>query len=142
MTISRKAARAALGAGLSARLPSAKTVYAYYPHDFGGESPVVFLSSSGTERPKLTGRGYETRHTINVHFAVWYGDGQASYNEQQAEDLLDDLEEELSAAILEIEAAHEGGLRTVRLSGRSDANETLPVGGEIYLHEIVALEVT
>ena len=140
--ISRKVARNALGDALAGKMPTAKTVYPYYPHDFAGESPVVFLSSSGTARTKLTGRGYEVTHQINVHLCVWYGDGQANYNELQAEDLLDQLEEELSAAVLEIEAAHTGNLRTVRFVARSDANETLPVGGDLYLHEIVTIEVT
>lgn len=139
--MNRKDARNALGAALSPLMTSAQQVYAFYPHDFGGQSPVVFLTSAGTRREKLTGQGYEVVYLINAHLAVWYGDGQEAWDEQQAEDLLDDLEGQLADAVLTIELAHTGGIKTLRQGPESNANETLIVGGTMYLHEVVSLEV-
>jgi len=76
-----------------------------------------------------------------VHVCVWYGDGNEAWGDEEAENAMDDLDGEIASAILTIEQAHTGGLRTVRNAGGSDANETLQVGGNLYLHEVIPLEV-
>lgn len=92
--ISRKVVREAIGAGLAANLPSAQAVYAHAKADFGGQSPVVRISSESSERPGLTRQGIRSifRYTVEVWVLLTDREG---WTEQDAEDTLDTLEKEI-----------------------------------------------
>lgn len=92
--ISRKTVREAIGAGLAANLPSAQAVYNHAKADFGGQSPVVRISSESSERPGLTRQGIRSvfRYTVEVWVLLTDRDG---WTEQDAEDTLDTVEAEI-----------------------------------------------
>lgn len=92
--INRKTVREAIGAGLAASLTSAQAVYSHAKADFGGQSPVVRISSESSERPGLTRQGIRSifRYTVEVWVLLTDRDG---WTEQDAEDTLDTLEKEI-----------------------------------------------
>ena len=92
--VSRKVIREAIAAGLSVGVTSAQAVYSYAAADFDGQSPVVRVSSSSSERPQLTAAGIRSmmRFTVDVWVLLSDRDG---WNEQDAEDTLDTVEHEI-----------------------------------------------
>lgn len=141
MTINRKDARYALAGYLGEKLTAAQAVHAYQVADFQGASPVVYITSSGSDRQRLTGRGLTSSFTFNVHLFVLYpsehtGEG---YTEQQAEDILDDLEHQVAQAVEEIHG--HSLIKAISYAEQSNADTTAEIGGETYLHEIVPLIV-
>lgn len=92
--INRKVVREAIGAGLAANLPSAQAVYNHARADFGGQSPVVRISSESSERPGLTQQGIRSvfRYMIEIWVLLTDRDG---WTERDAEDTLDTVELEI-----------------------------------------------
>ena len=72
-----------------------QAVYNYRPSEFGGQSPVVTVSSQGSERPRLSFAGGQATHFLQVDVFVLYND-QASWTEDLAEDRLDLIESMLA----------------------------------------------
>lgn len=141
MTASRKDAREALAALLKPYLTSAQEIYAYQVSDFDRKSPVVYITSSGSRREKLTGRGFATVFTLNVHTFVLYPSENTGkgYSEKDAEDILDSLEHQIAGAILNIQGSPL--IQSAAYAEPSDADGTVEVGGETYLHEIIPVAI-
>ena len=74
-------------------------VWNYYKGDFKGRAVVVIVSSLGSQRPKFTlqGRKLQARYQIVVY--VLYGDAAGSWDEADAEDKLDEIEQKIYAAL-------------------------------------------
>lgn len=137
MTALRETTRDALTVLLSAGVTSAQTVYNYQINDLGGQSPVVICYSAGSNREPLTGQGNQTHVYLNVDSYVLYRDPESSYGEDDAEDMLDAIEQEIAAVI---ESNRTNGTIWGYL-GYDDASTVLKVdlGGTFYLWESIPL---
>lgn len=146
--INRKDVRKALAGYLSTYLNSAQVVYAYQVSDFRpakskqAQSPVVYITSGGSGREKLTPRGFTSQFLLNVHTFVLHPseDTGSGYTKENAEDILDDLEREVADAVLAIKN-HEL-IKAIAYVSESDANDVVEIGGEAFLHEIIPLQIT
>lgn len=143
MTMSRKDIRTGLAAILAGMLTGIDPahIYPYQVGDFAGVSPVVFLTSSGSGREHLTFQGGLLRAYVNVHILVLYAE-RDGWTEQQAEDLLDSLESQVGHLTEDGDKTRGAGWEAVEYDDRSNADGTLEIGGDEYLHEIIPLVVT
>src|SRR5262245_52350329 len=98
MTANRKPLRAALRTLLKAEVSAAQEVYGYGKARFGGQSPVVAITSAGSERARLTMQGSQLTATFEVHTFVIHSDPDSNWTEEHAEDTLDDVEQQIAAA--------------------------------------------
>lgn len=139
MSSTRQETRQALAALLAANVPTAQAVYSYQTASFDGQSPVVVVTSGGTNRQPVTMRGAQVVYTLDVHTFVLYRDPAAGWTEEHAEAALDALEAEIGAVL----DAHRRAPAWQRIaySGASSARENLPIEGLQYLHEVISLEV-
>ncbi len=135
MSSNRKDIRKAVAAGLSASMPTAQAVYGYQKSDFGQQSPVVRVYSSGSERPSITARGARSKFFFVVEIWVLYAAG-ATWTEENAEDAIDTLEKEL---IEWIGANQVNSLWTHLEYARPSLMGTVTVGGIPYLVEEFSL---
>ncbi|MDD2921791.1 MAG: hypothetical protein PHQ36_05840 [Anaerolineales bacterium] len=143
MTASRKQLRADLKAYFSpliTALQSEDDFYKYEPADYKSRSPIVFLNSGGAAHPAHT-KALDSEFLINVHLLALYADLNGGiYNEEAASNLLDDMEQQLSAAV-EAKRTYPGKWQFIGFEGDSQADEPQQVGGDLYLHEVVTLRV-
>jgi len=148
MAANRETVRDAVAALLESELTGTgnpvQAVYAYQVGDFGGRSPVVVVSSAGSERPAMTFSGNRATFYLNVHVFVLYSD-EGDWGEDDAEDRLDWIEKEIAAVV----DANRGptddwqqlayGELTAE-AGRSRCG-SVAVGGLEYRTELVPLRV-
>lgn len=139
----RETARDAITNLLNLRLVTTdaivQAVYAYRKGDFGGLSPVVCVSSAGSERERADFSG--TRQNIarfTIHVFVVYA--AASWTEWQAEDRLDAIE----AAIADVIDANSGEVSShgvtywlaLDYDGASSRSD-ISLGGKEYIQEAI-----
>lgn len=100
---SRKEARAHLAGQLAGALVGAgkpaQAVYDYRVGDFQGQSPVVVVSSGGSNRERFTFRGTKPSFELTIHVFVLYADEAGTWTEENAEDALDDIEEVIAETL-------------------------------------------
>ena len=137
MIADRKAARQALKTLLSTNLTNAVAGYEYAPHDLKGESPAFYISSSGSDPTPLTGKGVKNKFHLNVHLLALYSTND-TYTEAEAENALDDLENQLRQTIA-ANRRSAANWQDLRYAGKSNADQPILIGGELYLHEIVPI---
>lgn len=138
MASNRKAVRAAFAGLLVTGLSTlAQTVYAYRIGDFGGQSPVVTVSSAGIARRRATMAGSRATMLLQVDVFVVYSAGSA-WGEDEAEDRLDDIE----AAIAAVIDGNQAGALWFALSqdGRSQRVD-VEIGGAEYIREVLTVAV-
>lgn len=135
VTVGRKAVRKAIAAGLAANMPTAQVVYDYQKSDFDQQSPVVRVFSAGSNRPSMTARGNRSRFTFSIELWVLYANS-GSWNEADAEDALDDLEQELVQWVSDNQV---GDLWTALKFERPSLLGNVIVGGAPYLVEDITL---
>ena len=121
-------------------MPSAQAVFHFQKSDFGKASPVVYITSSGSRRKKLTRSGYQSQFKLNIHLWVLQVSKDGTWTEEQAEDALDQLEKELAEACLSVQGS--SLISFIEYEGQSNADGIVIIGGEPYLHEIVPVVVT
>lgn len=138
--INRKEVRRALAAGLSASMPTAQAVYGYQKSDFGQQSPVVRVYSSGAERPSMTAKGIRSKFFFTVEVWVLFGK-RAAWSEEDAEDAIDTLEQELIAWIAanqvtawwtHLEYARPSLMGVVTVGGMQYLVEEFSVAAQVY----------
>lgn len=143
MTANRKTLRTDLKAELAPAfadmLVEADDFYKYEPSSYNGHSPVIFLASAGAEHPEVT-KALNSVFFVEVHLLTLYKDKDGVYTEEQAADLLDDMEQKLSETV-ETKRVVAGKWQKLSFEARSFAEPT-PVGGELYLHEVVTLRAS
>lgn len=143
MTANRKTLRADIKAEFapefSDMLVSEDDFYKYEPSSYGGHSPVIFLASAGAEHPEVT-KKINSEFFVEVHLLTLYKDKDGVYTEEQAADLLDDMEQRLSETV-ETKRVVANKWQKLSFEARSFAEPT-PVGGELYLHEVVTLRAS
>ena len=144
MASNRKAAREALATLLTTALVGSgkpvQALYDYRPADFGGQSPVVTVSSAGTRRRRMTAMGSRATPLLRVDMFVVYSD-QATWTEADTEDALDDLEaavagvlddNQRTAAWQALDYADASQRMSAVIGGVEYAWESIQVAVEVY----------
>lgn len=139
MTASRKDVRNALGALLKASVTKAKEVFSYQETTFAGKSPVVVVNSSGSSRDRMTLRGSFATFRFDVHVFVLQRTKDGSWFNQQAEDLIDDIEQQICQAVDDNQRSDHW--QAIRYAAATDASQPATIEGHIYLYEVISLEV-
>ena len=138
--ISRQIVREAVASLIRSKATIAQAVYEYMPSDFGGASPVVTVTGSSSERPRMTLRGAKTIFHLVAETWVLYADPNATppWTERDAENTLDALEAEV-ARIVEKNSSSEywSGL----FYETASAVSKITIGGVAYLYEAIPLIV-
>lgn len=141
-SVNREWARDRLTSLLSTALSSAsltQAVYGYQVGDFGGQSPVVVVTSGPIERVADSfGTCWRTQATLYVHVFVLYSDG-GTWGEDDAEDAIDAIEAKIADVVAD--NAH-----TVSWSNLAFAEPSyvdgLEIGGVEYRHELFTIRAT
>jgi len=141
MASNRETARDALTTLLQAALVGtgkpAQAVYNYRKADFGGQSPVVTVSSGGSRRQRMTALGGRATFFLQVDIFVLYSD-LGTWTEADTEDRLDLIE----AAIAGVVDANQS---TTSWSALDYADRStrfaVPLGGIEYAWESIQLSV-
>lgn len=123
---------ALVGAGLPAQ-----AVYAYRVGDLGGQSPVVVVSSAGSERPRMTAAGGRTTVLLQVDSFVLYSD-EGTWGEDDAEDRLDLIEKTIADTLQANQATT--NWQAVDYAAQSERVD-VEVGGLEYAREMILLRV-
>lgn len=141
MAANRETARDALetlieAACVGTGLPVQAT-YNYRVGDFAGASPVVVVSSRGSNRRQMTLKGSRAKFYLQVDVLVLYALEDGTWTEAQAEDALDRIESLIAGVVTSNQAtAAWGALSYVGESIRTD----VMIGGVEYIRESVVLE--
>jgi hypothetical protein len=138
MSANRKTLRAALAGVLTTEVTSAQAVYAYQKARLNGQTPVICVTSAGSSRERMTMRGGRLSALLDIHVFVLYSDG-ASWTEAQAEDRLDDIEQQIAAAVEKY--ARSTSWASLAYAERSDARTPVTLEGITYLHEVIPVEI-
>jgi len=137
----RQAAREQLGSLLTTALVGtgklAQAVYGYRIGDFGGQSPVVTVSSRGSNHPAMTVRGLRGSFRLQVDTFVAYAAG-TGWTEADSEDALDAIEAVMASVI----AASPTSIAwaDIRYAGDTERAD-VEVGGIEYAHEQAIFQV-
>ena len=144
MTIAnRETTRDALAALLSTALvgtgkPS-QALYGYMVGDFAGQSPVVVLTSAGTEQEQ---RAVTSRQKNSFYFTIFtftlYAQDGTTYGEDDVEDLVDLQEKTIRKTLLDNRST--ANWAHVEYEGRSTV-DTVMVAGEEYRREAIPVRV-
>lgn len=140
----RSEARVVLAELLEAGVSSAQAVYHYQADDFGGQSPVVCVTSRASDRKRLTlgdTRG-QAAFGYDLHTFVLYRDPEnpEAWTPAQAEDALDLIEQEIFAVVLANPKT--AAWRAIAYAEPTEARDTVIIGGVIYLHEVIPVAVS
>jgi hypothetical protein len=135
----RKLARTTLAGLIQTALPTA-TVLKYRKADPKGVSPLIMVCSGGTRRDKKTLEGSFPAHTLRIYNMVLHSDTSvgSTWNEEKAEDLLDDQEETI-ASVVDSNQKTEAWKRLVYVD--TSIAERVEIGGVPYLLEVIQVEV-
>lgn len=138
-TPNRETGRDALLTLLQASIGTS-TVQAYYNYqvgDFGGQSPVVVVTSGPAEREYLSyGAAHmATTFRYDIHSFVLYVSGTA-WTEDLAEDRLDLIEKEIADCVQDNYA---GTIWQALTWAGASAIDSVVLGGEEYKHEVVTV---
>ena len=113
------------------------------PFDFSGESPVIVIASSDTERGQKTFRGAMPTYYLDVHLFVRATGIDGSGNTVGVADLDDTLDSLEHAVGTLISAVQTGEHWTaIDYDGRSRAEFLTILDGTEYKREIIPLKIT
>jgi len=147
MSSSRETVRDALSALLNTALVGsgkpAQNEYGYPIADFAGQSPIVVVSSAGSERNMQT---LDTRRKsffyLNIIVFVLYADAASSWTEADAEDALDTIEATIDQVIATnltngttwADLGYDGRTRTgnATIASTQYRYEVIPVKAEVF----------
>ncbi len=142
MVASRKAVRKALGVMLASIISDeAVSIVDYQATDIKSVAPAVVLTSAGTQRKRITMRGSSAVFTVDVHIFVLHISRKDGWTESDAEDLLDDIEQQICEAV-DNNQSRTGAWSGIRYSDTTNARDSVTLGGTTYLHEVIPLEIT
>jgi hypothetical protein len=141
-TNSRKKIRKSFAAMLEAALVGdgklVQKVYDYQAYDFEGLSPVVVVSSSGTQREPITPRCTRPSFWLNVFVFVLYADETSGWTEADAENAIDDIDETIDAVVRANQVNNEW--QAITQDDRS-VTDSVVIGGLQYRMETIAFRV-
>lgn len=140
MSVSREESRDLLATLLNGSLSDlVEAVYNYQTGDFEGQSPVVVVTSAGSQRTRLTMRGGQARFKFYIYVFVLYSD-QVGWTEADAEDRLDAIEKLIYETIEANQTTETWGAIDYEEEG-SDC-DSVAIGGVDYRREIIPIAVT
>jgi hypothetical protein len=144
MSYSRETVRDALAALLNTALVGvglpAQAAYGYPAADFQGQSPVVIVSSAGSERDQQTmATRRKSLFHLNIIAFVLYADPASSWTEANAEDTLDEVEKIVDET-LAVNLANPPTWADIGYDGRTTTGNAT-IGGEQYRYEIIPVRV-
>ena len=117
---------------------TASQVYDYFVKDFGGQSPVMVVTSGGMWPHAFTRRGSEVDYYLQVLVFVLRGETGTSYDEGDADTILDTL----AAALVKVVEEHQvtNLWKSVSFEAQSGI-EAARIGGWDYWLETHYLQV-
>ena len=126
---------ALVGTGLPAQ-----AVYNYRIGDFQGQSPVVTVSSDGSDRTResLSDSDLSNIFFYAIHSFVLYADPDSSWTEANAEDRLDLIEKTIADVIADNQDTANWDF--LAFHSRSNRND-VDVGGDEYIRELMTVRV-
>jgi len=143
--VNRETVRDQLTALLSTALvdgSTASVVYGYKVGDFNKQSPVVVVTSAGTDRgDKWLGASVRNVWALfNIYVFIRYAIEGTAWGEDDAEDRLDLIEKKI-ADVLTDNAFLSGYWDKVEYQSSTDAQQDVEVGGVEYRREIIPIRV-
>lgn len=100
MTANRATIRTALASLITAYVTSAQTVHPNEPGDLGTESPIVILSSQGSDRSRMTFQGNQSALNFSVDIYTLAAEtASGAYSYDNSADVVDACEAELAALV-------------------------------------------
>lgn len=148
----RRQVRDALAELVRAHIPDAQRIYPLtnddgervtQPFDFSGESPVIVIASSGTERGQKTFRGAMPTYYLDVHLfvrATSIDDSGTTVGVADLDDTLDSLEHAVGTLISAVQTGEHW--TAIDYDGRSRAEFLTVLDGTEYKREIIPLKIT
>lgn len=143
MTTNRKALRQALRTLLAAEVTSAQAVYGYQKARLAGQTPIVAITSASSERERFTMAGSTLAAVFDVHTFVLHSNGATgatTWTEEDAENMLDDLEQQIAQAC-DRNPVKANGWARLAYKGATDARDLVKIEGVDYLHETITVEM-
>lgn len=146
----RSLVRKSIGAKLEADLVGASlpaaAFAAYTKTDFGGASPVITLSSSGSDIPPLTPVGSTETHYFEINTLIIrpnQAEDTEGYTESNVEDILDDMYDEIKEWISNNreDKSDEKVWRHIAIAARSNIIPIVDDGGKGYFMENIPIVV-
>jgi hypothetical protein len=135
----RDAFVALLTSGLVGSGKPVQAVYGYQTGDFNSQSPVVVVSSSGSEREKFTLKAQRSLLYFNIFVFVLYSD-KADWGEDDAEDAVDLIEKEIADLVRDNRQT--ANWTDLQLEGRSLLSSLrMTLGGEEYRLETMTVRM-
>ena len=113
-------------------------VYGYQRSKLGGQSPVVTVTSAGSER-KPTGAETSARFFLTLTTFVLHSDADQGWTEAMAEAKLDEVEGATAAALL----AHQqtDDWQNIQYAARSTVETVISLDGFVYRRETTQILV-
>lgn len=131
---------ALLTTGLVGTGKPVQAVYSYRIGDFGGRSPIVIVTSDGSDRSKLAQVSRaKTTFSFIVYVFVVYNTMDGNWTEGDAETRLDLIEKTISQIVIENDSVPGQWAILSRSESKTDDVE---LGGALYRREIIPVEVT
>ena len=115
----------------------AEVVYSYQVGDFKGKSPVVVVTSAGSDRGSPLVKS-ETVFFLEVYAFVLYALEDGTWTEEQSEDRLDLLEKSIVDVIND--ANDSGTWQSVETNGES-VIDSVEIGGDEYRYETIPIRI-
>lgn len=106
--------------------------------DPAGRSPLVQVVSSGSHREDVRRTGSSGPQMFTVHCFVVHSDEESSWTEEDAEDMIDDLEYQIVTCL---EGNQNTELWTSVGYEMSSIVDRISIGGVPYLYEVIPLVV-
>lgn len=135
----RKVAREALAMLLRGGVPAAQAVYSYQKAKFDGESPVIAVTSAGSERERFTMQGSMATFFFDINVFVLHADAESGWTEQDGEDTLDLLEKQIAAVIDQHTSTQVWS--NLNYTDRSDIQPLQMPEGHNYLYEVISVSL-
>lgn len=137
----RLAARLELGELIANNLVGvgkiAQSMFSYQASDFRGHSPVIVVTSAGIGRERSEYADYDSVAVLDVHLFTLYAEQGTDYDEAEAEDIADQLEQ----AVAQLIADHTHGTAwgDLWIEGET-ALDALLLNGAEYKHEVMRVK--
>ncbi len=139
-SVGRKALASLLSAALTGAGKPAQAVYAYKVGDFKGQSPVVIVTSAGSQREKIMLSTTTRRVSVflDVFTFVLYADPATGWTESDAEDRLDLLEKSISDVL--VDNVNTANWNNLTVDSKSQIDSVV-IGGADYARELIQVKL-
>lgn len=134
----RKAIADLLKVGLVGEGKPVQAVYDHQVGDFNGQSPVVVVSSGGSLHEPGSFDGSHAAFWLNVQVFVLYASADGNWNEEDAEDALDDIDEAISGIFSDNQVSLHW--QSITQDERS-LTDGIEIGGVEYRIELISIRV-